>query len=268
MATIQWYPGHMHKAQRQLRADLPLLDVVVEVLDARLPQASRNPLLTKIIGSKPRVILLNKADLADPSLTKKWLERLQAETPFVLALDTQHQTKIAPLVKKVKQAGRQTGKKFLRVGIVGVPNCGKSTVINKLIGKKRTMTGNRPGVTQVQAWLKTPYSLQILDTPGILWPKFSDQEVGYKLAACGAIKDAVFASDDVALYVLKFLLAYYPQALAKFSRLSPDQLHLPLPDLLLAMTAKYGMRVDYERFSLFFLQQLRKGKLGRVTFDR
>jgi ribosome biogenesis GTPase A len=268
MATIQWYPGHMHKAQRQLQENLPLIDVVVEVLDARLPEASRNPLLAEIIGRKPRVVLLNKADLADPVLTKEWLSRLQAETPYVLALDTQHHTNVSQLVKIIKQAGQAAGKQFLRVAIVGVPNCGKSTVINKLIGKKRAVTGNRPGVTQGQNWLKTNHQLQILDTPGILWPKFTDQEVGYKLAACGAIKDTVFASDDVALYALRFLQTYYPSNLAKFSRLTDEQLQLPLPDLLLEMTQKYGMRDDYERFSLFFLQQLRRGKLGRVTFDR
>lgn len=268
MATIQWYPGHMHKAQRQLQENLPLIDVVVEVLDARLPEASRNPLLADIIDRKPRVVLLNKADLADPGLTKQWVKRLQAETPYVLAMDTQHKTNVNRLVKIIKQAGQTAGKQFLRVAIVGIPNCGKSTVINKLIGKKRAVTGNRPGVTQGQNWLKTSHQLQILDTPGILWPKFTDQTVGYKLAACGAIKDTVFASDDVALYALQFLQQYYPQQLAAFSRLPQDQLQLPLPDLLLAMTQKYGMRDDYERFSLFFLQQLRRGKLGRVTFDR
>lgn len=264
MSQIQWYPGHMNKAKNQLAGSLRLIDVVLEVRDARLPESSANPMLDDLLAGKPHVILLNKADLADPQLTAAWLKRLG---PNALALDTQHNTNVSQLVKKIKAAAADLDKKLVRVAVVGIPNCGKSTVINKLSGKKRTVTGNKPGVTQQLLWLKTSFGIQILDTPGILWPKFDDQQVGLKLAACGAIKDTVFASDDVALFVLDFLCQHYAKQLAKFARveISEDE---SSPDLLLAMTAKYGMRDDYERFSLFMLQQLRKGKLGRITLDR
>ena len=210
-------------------------------------------------------------------MTKLWQKKLQGPRTLVMAMDAQHNTNMQALITLIKKAASEKVKKLeergasnpiIRVCLVGVPNCGKSTIINRLVGRNVTMTGDRPGVTKGQAWLKTPYGIQILDTPGILWPKFEDQEVGYKLAAFGAIKDTIFHADDVALFVIRQLRQYYPAYLAKFANCTKDKLeNIGDTDLLLAMTQNNGMREDYDRFSLFMLQRLRKGKLGRISLD-
>lgn len=278
MTKIQWYPGHMNKARNQLEEKLNLIDVVIEVLDARIPSASRNPMISELVGDKPHLIILNKTDLADPVMTKLWQKKLQGPRTLVMAMDAQHNTNMQTLITLIKKAASEKVKKLeergasnptIRICLVGVPNCGKSTIINRLVGRNVTMTGDRPGVTKGQAWLKTPYGIQILDTPGILWPKFEDQDVGYKLAAFGAIKDTIFHADDVALFVIRQLRQYYPAYLAKFANCTKDKLeNIGDTDLLLAMTQNNGMRDDYDRFSLFMLQRLRKGKLGRISLDR
>ena len=277
MATIQWYPGHMNKAKNQLEDNLDLIDVLIEVLDARLPVSSRNPMIGKLVQKKPHIVVLNKSDLADPIQTKLWTRYFQKEGSFVISMDAQHNTNMSALIKLIKLAGKEKTDKLvekgasnpvIRVAIAGIPNCGKSTIINRLVGRNAAIVGDKPGVTKGQSWLKTKTNIQILDTPGILWPKFEDQKVGYKLAACGAIKDNIFHADDVALFVIKFLRKHYLPDLVKFSRLTKENLEkLSDPDLLLDMTNTYGMRDDYDRFSQFMLQRLRKGKIGRITFD-
>ena len=277
MATIQWYPGHMNKAKNQLEDNLDLIDVLIEVLDARLPVSSRNPMIGKLVQKKPHIVVLNKSDLADPIQTKLWTRYFQKEGSFVISMDAQHNTNMSALIKLIKLAGKEKTDKLvekgasnpvIRVAIAGIPNCGKSTIINRLVGRNAAIVGDKPGVTKGQSWLKTKTNIQILDTPGILWPKFEDQKVGYKLAACGAIKDNIFHADDVALFVIKFLREHYLPNLVKFSRLTKENLEkLSDPDLLLDMTNTYGMRDDYDRFSQFMLQRLRKGKIGRITFD-
>lgn len=278
MAKIQWYPGHMNKARNQLEDKMTLIDVFVEVLDARIPQASRNPMIEELVGNKPHLIILNKADLADPVLTKQWQKKLQSSGKFIMAMDSLHNTNMQALIRMIKKAGLAKTKKLqakgaakptIRIVLAGVPNCGKSTIINRLVGRNVARVGNKPGVTKGQNWLKTNTNIQILDTPGILWPKFEDQDVGYKLAAFGAIKDSIFHADDVALFVLKRLRKYYLRDLVKFARSSKEEVQqISDPDLLLAMTDVYGMRDDYDRFSLYMLQRLRKGKIGRITLDR
>ncbi|MDF7682640.1 ribosome biogenesis GTPase YlqF [Lactobacillus sp. ESL0679] len=278
MATIQWYPGHMNKARNQLEDKMGLIDVLVEVLDARIPQSSRNPMIEELVGNKPHLIILNKADLADPVLTKIWQKKLTQKGKFVMAMDSLHNTNMQVLVRMIKKAAADKVAKFeakgasnpvIRIALAGIPNCGKSTIINRLVGRNVAAVGNKPGVTKGQTWLKTQSNIQILDTPGILWPKFDDQEVGYKLAAFGAIKDSIFHADDVALFLLKNLRKYYLADLAKFARTTKDQItQINDTDLLLAMTEIYGMRDDYDRFSLYLLQRLRKGKVGRITLDR
>ena len=215
MGTIQWYPGHMNKAKNQLEDNLDLIDVIIEVLDARLPISSRNPMIGNLTKKKPHIVILNKADLADPLQTKRWTHFFQDQGNFVLSLDAQHNTNMSALFKIIKLAGKEKIDKLvakgaahptIRVAIAGIPNCGKSTIINRMVGRNAAIVGDKPGVTKGQSWLKTANSsVQILDTPGILWPKFSDQEVGYKLAACGAIKDNIFHADDVAMFLIKFL---------------------------------------------------------------
>ncbi|MDF7668366.1 MULTISPECIES: ribosome biogenesis GTPase YlqF [unclassified Lactobacillus] len=278
MATIQWYPGHMNKARNQLEDKMGLIDVLVEVLDARIPQSSRNPMIEELVGNKPHLIILNKADLADPVLTKIWQKKLTGKGKFVMAMDSLHNTNMQVLVRMVKKAAAAKVEKLeakgasnpvIRIALAGIPNCGKSTIINRLVGRNVAAVGNKPGVTKGQTWLKTQTNIQILDTPGILWPKFDDQEVGYKLAAFGAIKDSIFHADDVALFLMKNLRKYYLANLAKFARTPKDEIaKINDTDLLLAMTESYGMRDDYDRFSLYLLQRLRKGKVGRITLDR
>ncbi|GAA3629880.1 ribosome biogenesis GTPase YlqF [Lactobacillus hamsteri] len=278
MANIQWYPGHMNKARNQLEDKMNLIDVIVEVLDARIPQSSRNPMIEELVGDKPHLIILNKADLADPVLTKLWQKKLQQPGKFVMAMDSLHNTNMQALIGLVKKAAINKTKKLeakgasnptIRIALAGIPNCGKSTIINRLVGRNVAEVGNKPGVTKGQTWLKTKTNIQILDTPGILWPKFEDQEVGFKLAAFGAIKDSIFHADDVALYVIKHLRKYYLADLAKFAHSTKEEIsNINDTDLLLAMTEQYGMRDDYDRFSLYMLQRLRKGKVGRITLDR
>lgn len=278
MAKIQWYPGHMNKARNQLEDKLGLIDVFVEVLDARIPESSRNPMIEELVGKKPHLIILNKADLADPVMTKLWQKKLQQPGKFVIAMDSLHNTNMKFLINMIKKAAMAKTKKLeakgasnptIRISLAGVPNCGKSTIINRLVGRNVAEVDNRPGVTKGQSWLKTKYNIQILDTPGILWPKFEDQAVGYKLAAFGAIKDTIFHADDVALFVLKSLRKYYLKDLIKFARCPKEEIEkIGDQDLLLAMTEVYGMRDDYDRFSLYMLQRLRKGKIGRITLDR
>ncbi|MBD5430987.1 ribosome biogenesis GTPase YlqF [Lactobacillus agrestimuris] len=278
MANIQWYPGHMNKARNQLEDKMNLIDVIVEVLDARIPRSSRNPMIEDLVGNKPHLIILNKADLADPVLTKMWQKKLQQPGKFVMAMDSLHNTNMQALIGLIKKAAAKKTEKLeskgasnptIRIALAGIPNCGKSTIINRLVGRNVAEVGNKPGVTKGQTWLKTNSNIQILDTPGILWPKFEDQEVGYKLAAFGAIKDSIFHADDVALFVLKDLRKYYLSDLVKFAHATKEQIeNINDTDLLLAMTNQYGMREDYDRFSLYMLQRLRKGKIGRITLDR
>lgn len=278
MANIQWYPGHMNKARNQLEDKMSLIDVLVEVLDARIPESSRNPMIEQLVGDKPHLIILNKADLADPVMTKMWQKKLSGNGKVVLALDALHNTNTQVLVRMIKKAAKTKIAKLeakgaanpvIRIALVGIPNCGKSTIINRLVGRNVAAVGNKPGVTKGQTWLKAQSNIQILDTPGILWPKFEDQEVGYKLAIFGAIKDSIFSADDVVLFLLAKLRKHYLKEMAKFARSSKEQVgKINDSDLLLALTEEYGMRDDYDRFSLYLLQRLRKGKVGRITLDR
>lgn len=278
MAKIQWYPGHMNKARNQLEDKMGLIDVLVEVLDARIPESSRNPMIEDLVGDKPHLIILNKADLADPVMTKIWQKKLSGKGKVVMALDSLHNTNMQVLVRMVKKAAsakiakleaKGAANPVIRIALVGIPNCGKSTIINRLVGRNVAAVGNKPGVTKGQTWLKTQSNIQILDTPGILWPKFEDQDVGYKLAAFGAIKDSIFSADDVALFLLARLREHYLGDVAKFARTTKEQVgRINDTDLLLALTEEYGMRDDYDRFSLYLLQRLRKGKVGRITLDR
>ena len=278
MVNIQWYPGHMNKARNQLEDKMGLIDVIVEVLDARIPQSSRNPMIEELVGDKPHLIILNKADLADPIMTKRWQKEFTSQGKFVMALDSLHNTNMQVLVRMIKKAAAIKIKKLtakgasqpvIRIALAGIPNCGKSTIINRLVGRNVAQVGNKPGVTKGQNWLKTTDNIQILDTPGILWPKFEDQTVGLKLAALGAIKDSVFSADDVALFVLAKLRMHYLKDLSKFARTTKEEItKINDTDLLLALTEEYGMRDDYDRFATYMLQRLRKGKIGRITLDR
>lgn len=277
MATIQWFPGHMAKAIRQLEENLHVVDIVFELVDARIPQSSRNPEIERIIKNKPHLVIMTKSDLADPEQTKNWIKKFKAQGLPAIAVDSKanittktvtriSQSILADKLDNEQQKGLK--ERPIRAITVGIPNVGKSTLLNRLVNKRAAQVGDRPGVTKGQQWLRSSSKLQLLDTPGILWPKFDDEETGQALALTGAIKDQRFASDDVALYALKFFRQYYPKALQERYKLTEDDFDLSDVDLLLKLTKQFGMKDDYERASDRLILDIRKSKLGRYTLNR
>lgn len=277
MATIQWFPGHMSKARRQVQENLKYVDFVIELVDARLPISSRNPMLDKIIGNKPRLIALNKADLADRNAVKSWVEFFEKQGIIALAINSKeaHTAKRLTVAAKTlmadklaRNAERGIQNSSLRTMIVGIPNAGKSTLMNRLAGKKVAVTGNKPGVTKGQQWLRTNKELEILDTPGILWPKFEDDQVGLKLALTGAIKDQLLPMDDVTIFGLQYFLENYQAATMKRLRMKEADLELEIPDLIMELTQRFGFRDDYDRFYQMFVKDVRDGRMGEYCLDK
>lgn len=274
--TIQWFPGHMAKARREVSEKLKIVDVVFELVDARLPLSSRNPILDELIGQKPRVIILNKSDLADERQTKAWVlyfkEQGISAVP-IIAQEGKGMQKVmaeAKLLLKEKfdrMKSKGINPRAIRAMSIGIPNVGKSTLINRFIKKNIAKTGNKPGVTKGQQWLKLGKELELLDTPGILWPKFEDPEIGKKLALTGAIKDNLLQMDDIALYGLNIMRTYYPQQLMKRFKINQEELALDLPELLMLISEKRGFRDDYSRASEMIVYEIRSGKVGRYTLD-
>lgn len=274
MATIQWFPGHMSKARRQVQENIKHVDFVTILVDARLPLSSQNPMLTKIVGDKPKLMILNKADLADPIRTKEWRDFYESQGLKTLAINSKEQStvkKVTDIAKilmsdkiaKLRERGIQ--KETLRTMIIGIPNAGKSTLMNRLAGKKIAVVGNKPGVTKGQQWLKSNKELEILDTPGILWPKFEDELVGLKLALTGAIKDQLLPMDEVTIFGLNYFKTYYPDRLKE--RFKSINLEDEAPEIIMTLTQKLGYRDDYDRFYNLFAKEVRDGKLGRYTLD-
>ena len=277
MATIQWYPGHMAKAKREAIEKLKLVDVVIELVDARIPESSRNPIVNEIKGQKKQLMLLNKTDLADPIQTKKWMNYYQEEGIEVLtveAKDGKGLNQVKAAIKALmaeefeKLAAKGVRPRPIRLMVLGIPNVGKSTFINRMIQKNQAETANRPGVTKGQRWLKIGNDFELLDTPGILWPKFESEEVGNKLALTGAIKDALLHMDDIALFALSQFKLDYPEYLKKAYRLTDDDLELSNVDLLMLITKNLGFKEDYEKASERIVFDIRSGKLGRYTLDQ
>lgn len=284
--TIQWFPGHMTKARRQIQEKLSLIDVAIELLDARLPLSSRNPMVDEILAGKPRMIILNKTDLADPSVTKEWIDFFKAEGHEALEVDaaTGKGIKEIPLKAKEllkakidKQIAKGMNPRAVRALIVGIPNVGKSTLINKLAGRNIAITGDRPGVTKGQQWIKVGTEMELLDTPGILWPKFEDQNVGYRLAVTGAIREEILNVEDVAFFATKYLAKYYWEPMKERFELSLAQpTDFENPDEIVSVMEAVGRkrgcivsggRVDLEKTSGILLRELRAGKLGRFTLE-
>lgn len=274
MATIQWFPGHMSKARRQVQENLKHVDFVTILVDARLPLSSQNPMLTKIVGDKPKLLILNKADLADSNRTKEWRSYFENQGIKTLAINSKEQSTVklvtdaakslmADKIQRLRE--RDIQKETLRTMIIGIPNAGKSTLMNRLAGKKIAVVGNKPGVTKGQQWLKSNKDLEILDTPGILWPKFEDELVGLKLALTGAIKDQLLPMDEVTIFGLNYFKTYYPERLEE--RFKGIDLEEEAPEIIMEMTRKLGFREDYDRFYNLFVKEVRDGKLGRYTLD-
>ena len=274
MATIQWFPGHMSKARRQVQENLKHVDFVTILVDARLPLSSQNPMLTKIVGDKPKLLILNKADLADSNRTKEWRTYFKSQGIKTLVINSKEQSTVklvtdaakslmADKIQRLRERGIQ--KETLRTMIIGIPNAGKSTLMNRLAGKKIAVVGNKPGVTKGQQWLKSNKDLEILDTPGILWPKFEDELVGLKLALTGAIKDQLLPMDEVTIFGLNYFKTYYPERFEE--RFKGINLEEEAPEIIMEMTRKLGFREDYDRFYNLFVKEVRDGKLGRYTLD-
>lgn len=269
----------MAKARRQVTEKLKLIDVVIELVDARVPQSSRNPMVDEITAGKPRLIVLNKADMADPVVTDAWLRALKREEVEVVAVDAKHSKGLKQLITgaqklmkekhdRMREKGRNPGP--IRALIIGIPNVGKSTLINRLAGRNIAITGDRPGVTKRQQWIKMKGGeMELLDTPGILWPKFEDQLVGYRLAATGAIKDEILNLDDIALFTVRELQARYPEQLKE--RFKLETLPEDAVELLEMIGKKRGLisggYVDFEKASELLLNELRHEKIGRISLE-
>lgn len=276
MAVIQWFPGHMAKALRQIKEQMPLVDIIFELVDARVPYSSQNPEVHRLAGDKPRLLIMTKTDLADPKVVSQWQNFFAKRGQVVLALDSRERQvakKVTAAAKEVlaeqlaAQAAKGMQKRAIRAMCVGVPNVGKSTLLNHLVKRNVAQTGNRPGVTTGQQWLRSSADLELLDTPGVLWPKFQSRKQGTMLALSGAIKDSLYAKDDVALFALAYLKRERPAELMARYRLSEMDLSQPDPDLLLIITQKMGFRDDYDRASERLIFELRKGKLGPISLE-
>ncbi|MBD1380027.1 ribosome biogenesis GTPase YlqF [Metabacillus arenae] len=278
--TIQWFPGHMAKARRQVTEKLKLIDIVFELVDARIPLSSRNPMIDEIIGQKPRLVLLNKADMADPKKTDEWIRYFQSNGTHALAINSQSGTGLKDIVntsktilkdKLERMASKGLKPRAIRALIIGIPNVGKSTLINRLAKRNIAKTGDRPGITTAQQWVKVGNELELLDTPGILWPKFEDEQVGYKLATTGAIKDAILNLQDIAVFALDFLKEKYPDQLKDRYALEeiPDEI-VPLFDEIGKKRGCFmsGGHIDYDKTSELIIRDIRSEKLGRLTFER
>jgi ribosome biogenesis GTPase A len=277
--TIQWFPGHMAKARREVTEKLKLVDIVFELIDARLPLSSRNPMIDEVIHQKPRLLILNKMDLADETETARWIRYFETRGMRAVAINSfegkglQTVIKAAkeilePKLERMRSRGIRPG--AMRAMIVGIPNVGKSTLINRLAKKNIAKTGNTPGVTKAQQWIKYEKELELLDTPGILWPKFEDKEVGFKLALTGAIKDTIVNMEDLAVYGLRFLEANYPDRLTDRYGLTVvgDEI-LPIFEQVGSLRKVYtlGGEVDYDKVAELIVRDIRNEYLGKLTFD-
>ncbi|KRN05479.1 GTP-binding protein, GTPase [Liquorilactobacillus sucicola DSM 21376 = JCM 15457] len=265
----------MAKALRQVKENIKKVDIVLELVDARLPESSRNPQLSEILQNKPSIIILTKKDLANAAKTKEWVNYYEENGNPALAVNSLKDSlksierKITQVLsaKLATQKERGIVHKRIRVMCIGIPNVGKSTLLNHLVKKNVAQVGNKPGVTKAQQWLKAGKNLVLLDTPGILWPKFEDPLVGKKLALTGAIKDTLYAKDDVALYALEYFLENSSEKLKERYRLEEEDLQKTTVDLLLVLTQKMGFKDDYDRASERLILECRKGKLGSYTLD-
>lgn len=280
-SPINWYPGHMAKAKREISEKLKLVDVVIELRDARIPYSSKNPMVDEIVGNKPRLIVLNKAGIADKEVTKNWIKSLTSNNTIALDIDCINNyniNKIIPSIKMVlkdkilKDKERGKSNTLIRALIIGIPNVGKSTFINTLSKRKAAAVGDRPGVTKSQTWIKITPELQILDTPGILWPKFDSQDVAIKLSICGSIKDEILNMDLISFEGLKYTYNLYPNMLSL--RYNIDDISKYSVDEVRDIIAKKrgcllkGGIVDTDRVNTIIINDIRSARIGAMSFER
>lgn len=276
MEHINWYPGHMKKTRELIQENLKMVDTVIEVIDARIPVSSRNPIIDELVKNKRRIIILNKSDLADNRDNELWMDFFQQEGYHALIMNSMTGSGVNNLIKLLsniqeeKNAG-QIRKKPLRMMIVGVPNVGKSSLINRLTGKKSAKTGNKPGVTRGKQWLNLGDNMQLLDTPGILWPKFEDPKAGLNLAFCGSIKDEILDIATLALELIKVLQKDYPKLLEERYKLEAlGETPLETMELIAGKRGfiQSGHRIDYERTGRTFMDEFRAGTIGKITLEK
>lgn len=274
--NINWYPGHMKKTRELIAENLKMVDLVIEVIDARIPVSSRNPIIDDLVKDKKRIIVLNKSDLSDRGENDRWAAYFAEQGSLVLAMNCMSGGGVNQLFKILdrEQAAKNAGQmrnKPLRMMIVGVPNVGKSSLINRMTGRKSAQTGDRPGVTRGKQWLTLKNGMQLLDTPGILWPKFEDPKAGLNLAFCGSIKDEILDTATLAMELIGVLQAFYPKLLMERYKLE-ETFELPL-DTMEEIARRRGFilpgkRIDYDRCARTVLDEFRSGKIGNITLER
>lgn len=276
--NFQWYPGHMTKAKRQMQEDIKLIDLVIELVDARIPLSSRNPDIDELGKNKYRLILMNKADLADKKKTEKWSAYFKEKGFFVVSLDARTKNSMKTITDIVMEAckekierDRKRGIKNrpVRAMVVGIPNVGKSTFINSYAGKACAKTGNKPGVTKGKQWIRLNKNVELLDTPGILWPKFEDQMVGLRLALIGSIKDEILNVDELAVELVKYLTVHYPGLLNERYEVEEAQ---KITDMIYEVAKNRncmlkGGEPDYSKAAALIIEDFRSGKLGKITLE-
>lgn len=278
--TIQWFPGHMAKAKREAEENLKLVDIVVELLDARAPYSSQNPLIQEITRGKQKLIVLMKKDLADPRETQKWLQYFESTSNPAIAVNANQPKDIEKIIGKIAELGKDLKKEDkkrgvtsrpLRAIILGIPNVGKSTLINRLANRRIAKVGDRPGVTKHQTWIKVRGVFDLLDTPGILWPKFEDEDVGIKLAAIGTIKDHLIPLEDIAAKMIMYLQENYPEGIKKRYHITEDD--YDMWEVFEKIGRKFGAiesggKINFDRVAKMILFDLRSGKLGEITLEK
>ncbi|GAB2563681.1 ribosome biogenesis GTPase YlqF [Gracilibacillus alcaliphilus] len=278
--VIQWFPGHMAKAKREVQEKLKLVDFVIELVDARAPYSSQNPLLQQILNQKPKMMVLMKKDLADPEMTNRWLAHFAEQGMMAIAVDVNQRQDIQHVIMTAKEMAREKMERLQKKGvrprparamIIGIPNVGKSTLINRLAQKKIAKTGNKPGVTKNQQWIKVKKDFELLDTPGILWPKFEEEMVGLRLAAIGTIKDQLLPKEDVAAFIIQYMQTVYPDKLQERYDITAAQSEMVV--VFEAIGSKRGCleaggSVNYEKTAEVILQDIRSGHFGELTLEQ
>lgn len=275
--AINWYPGHMAKTKREITEKLDLIDIVYEVIDARIPLSSKNKDIDNLIKHKPRILIMTKIDLCDFEETKKWIKYYEALGYQVVPLDLINNPNVEPIFRKTNDLLKELNQKRIEKGlkerkaralILGIPNVGKSTLINRLVGKKATNVGNKPGITKKLEWIRINNQIELLDTPGILWPRLDDQVVAKNLAAMTAIKEEILDQEEIAIYIINTMLAKYPTNIKNRYNLKDETDIVDILDKIgLKIGAVRNKETDYDKVYITILKDLREGNLGKVTFD-
>ena len=282
--VVQWFPGHMAKTRRLIKESLPLVDAVTELLDARIPYSSRNPELDELTQKKPRIVLLNKCDVADDNITKQWIDYFRSQGQYAIAVDcrsgkglNQYHALVREVLKDVIKKNEDRGMpgKALRMMVVGIPNTGKSSFINRMAGKNRAKVADKPGVTRSNQWFAIGGGIELLDTPGVLWPKFDDPEVGDRLSFIGSVKDEVTDIETMAVRLIQVLVDGYEDKLTgRYKLKNIDDIHSVMPwEILEEIGRERGMlirggEVNTERASVMLLDEYRGGKMGKISFEK